>query len=139
MKNSKPKEVRINVRITKDQAEKFDDIAAASRKSHSEVFRMWLDGHKSIKPAPPRKSIFDLRAVGEITKQGFNINQIARELNSGDRDSVSKDDFAALDRALLQVVALVLLGEDEAKRLARVGLTDFAPYIPILPANSSVR
>lgn len=139
MKNSKPKEIRVNVRITKDQAEKFDDIAAASRKSHSEVFRMWLDGHKAIKPASHPKNVFDLKAIGELVRQGYNINQIARELNSGDRESVSKDDFAALDRALLQVIALVLLGEAEAKRLAQVGLTDFAPYIPILPANSSVR
>lgn len=73
-------EVTMPFRMTKEQKEKLGRKAAQCRLSESEVLRRWIDGWEPM----DYESFQMLRELlFEIHKIGVNINQIAKNNNSG--------------------------------------------------------
>lgn len=134
----------IKFRASKKDRAKLDELCAATGRSASEVLRSLLHRGELRAVSPPRP-IWDQKALVALGRIGTNINQIARELNTRDRQGVSKEEIAAIDRSLLQVVAVTLSGSDAARMLFSVRLTTFMaamnvsrPKGPSEPADPQV-
>lgn len=138
-KSTSPREVFFNLRLTVSEMAKLEDLAAAARMTKSQVVRALIERQAPLKPNPPARSIFDHKALVELSRIGNNINQIAKTLNSHDRPGVDPQEFRNIDRALLQVCALVLLGPQKAAELAEEGFKEFMPYIRVKPSHSQTK
>lgn len=78
--SKKQYDVMMPFRLSKAQKEKLGRIAKRSHVSESEVLRRWIDG-KVLIDYESFRAIRDL--TFEIHKIGVNINQIAKNHNSG--------------------------------------------------------
>lgn len=78
--SKKQYDVMMPFRLSKAQKEKLKRIAKRSRVSESEVLRRWIDG-KILIDYESFRTVRELTI--EIHKIGVNINQIAKNHNSG--------------------------------------------------------
>jgi hypothetical protein len=129
-----PRDIPFHFRLSGAENAKLGDLAASARMTKSEAMRYLLNNQAPLKPNPPARSIFDNKALVELSRIGNNINQIAKSLNAHDRPGVDPKDFREVDRALLQLCALVLMGPEKAKELADIGFKEFMPYIGVKPS-----
>jgi len=138
-KTTTPRAAYLNIRLTSAEMAKLADLAAAARMTKSQCVRALIERQAPLKPNPPARSIFDHKALVELSRIGNNINQIAKTLNSHDKPGMEALEFRNLDRGLLQVCALVLLGPERATELAEEGFREFMPYIRVKPSHSQTR
>ena len=138
-KTQTPKSIFLNIRITTSELAKIEDLAASARMTKSQIVRFLISEQAPLKPNPPARSIFDHKALVELSRIGNNINQIAKTLHSHDRPGVDPQEFKEVDRGLLQVCALVLMGPEKAAQLAEEGFKDFMPYIRAKPSFNKMK
>jgi hypothetical protein len=125
-----------HLRLTTGELAKLEDLAAATRRTKSDVIRTLIAQQAHLKPSPPARSTFDHKALVELSRIGNNINQIAKALHGHDRPGVDPQEFEKTDRALLQLCGLVLLGPERAQQLAAEGFREFMPYVRVKPSFS---
>jgi hypothetical protein len=138
-KSATPRDGYFHMRLTSGELAKLEDLAAAARATKSQVVRTLIAQQAPLKPNPPARSIFDHKALIELSKIGNNINQIAKALNAHDKPGVDPQEFRNIDRGLLQVCALVLLGPERAAELTEEGFKEFMPYIRVKPSHSQTK
>jgi len=107
-------DVMMPFRLSKEQKEKLKRIAKRSHVSESEVLRRWIDG-KVLVDYESFRAVRDL--TFEIHKIGVNINQIAKNQNSGfylpqDKRRLEMD-MKALQKQLEVIQEIVLDGKGE--------------------------
>lgn len=116
---------RRTLRLTEAEEQRLNGLVEATGRSASDVIRSLIRGGPALRPASPRKSIWDQKALAELARIGNNINQIARELNRRERMGVDATELERLDKALLQVVMVTMAGPEAAKQVILDGLTRF--------------
>jgi hypothetical protein len=115
----------LSVRLGADEDARLAELEQASGKGASDIVRGLIRGAPNLKPLQPRRPLWDQKALTELARIGNNVNQIARELHRRDRQGVAAEEFAALDRALLQLVMVTMAGPEAAKQVMVEGLSAF--------------
>jgi predicted transcriptional regulator len=101
-----PRSAPIQVRLTREERERLDDLIDVYGGSRSNLLR------SALFQIPLPKSRLDSATFAELKRQGHNLNQIARRINGGEtppeREVIEtlvsvREQLVATERALLNV------------------------------------
>src|SRR5579859_210852 len=97
--------VQVNIRLTKDEADKVDEYSKASGISPANWIRQKVFTGKFPNP---KLSPLDASIYTELRKIGVNLNQVTHQLNLGERPVILMKLQIELEALLNKIVKLLL-------------------------------
>ena len=118
---------RLQLRYGEDLRTALERQKATTGASYSEIIRRAVLGMPPPPPLAPPLAQWDQEAVAALNKIGVNLNQIARRVHQTPGSPITKNEFVAIDMALVAVLRFTFGLTDKMEIVKGYHLSDKIP------------